>query len=125
MRLLQILGVSPMAVDRGLESTNQAVETAAIAITSDIFEHNQIVRDEVLEALDRATAEVTILAATIPRELNGRVDRLQYRFSSAALAFKAHALAAAAIPVLISPTEDLWPAPRRGTTLPTARWRRY
>jgi hypothetical protein len=111
LRPLQILGVNPLVADQGFESISQGVGTAAIAIAPEIFENNEHIRAEVLETLDHGGTEVTLWGTAIPGELHGRVDRRQHRLSGAAQAFKAHALAAAAIPPgTVGATEDLYSA---------------
>lgn len=108
LRALQILGVTTLVADHGFESISHGGGTAAVAIAPDVFENNQHIRDEVFSAIDDGCTEV-IVWGTVPSELHGRVERLQHRLSCAARAFKAQALAAAAIPArAVSATEDLY-----------------
>lgn len=109
LRPLQILGATTVVTEHGFESLNNRGGTAAIAFASEAFDHNELLRGEVLKALEQAGTEVTIWGATIPNQLEGRIHRLQHRLSLAARAFKAHAVAAAPIPDAdISATEDLY-----------------
>lgn len=113
MRALQILGVTALVTDDGLEAMENGRGTAAVAFAPAIFETNQTIRSAVLNALDHGCAEVIVWGPTIPSELHSRVERQPYRLSGAARAFKAHALAAASIPTGdVAPTEELfgaWP----------------
>jgi hypothetical protein len=52
----------------------------------------------VLQALDHGVTEVTLWGEIWPAELNDSVGLVQHQLSGAAQAFKAHALAAAAVP---------------------------
>jgi hypothetical protein len=52
----------------------------------------------VLAALERGLTEVTLWGERWPAELDDSVDPVQHELSAAALAFKAQALAAAAVP---------------------------
>ena len=56
------------------------------------------VRQGVVQALDQGATEVTLWGQTWPAELDDSVGLVQHRLSAAAQAFKAQALAAAAIP---------------------------
>jgi hypothetical protein len=51
-----------------------------------------------VQALDQGATEVTLWGQTWPAELDDSVGLVQHRLSAAAQAFKAQALAAAAIP---------------------------
>jgi hypothetical protein len=63
----------------------------------------------VLRALDEGAIEVTFWGSSIPSDLHDQLDRRQHRLSGAARAFKAHALAAAAVSgAAINNTENLY-----------------
>ena len=51
-----------------------------------------------MQALDQGATEVTLWGETWPAELDDSVGLVQHRLSAAAQAFKAQALAAAAMP---------------------------
>ncbi len=98
---LQILGISTLPVDL----TNWP-RAQAIAIAADVFNTNARVRENVVEALECGLAEVTLWGDTWPPEFHRRVGAVHHRLSTAARAFKAHALSAAALPSdSIAPTE--------------------
>jgi hypothetical protein len=109
LRPLQILGITTFLTDQRFGSMNADGGTASIAITPGIFENNDHIRGEVLHALDRGAIEVTFWGASMPSDLHDQLDRRQHRLSGAARAFKAHALAAAAVSgAAINNTEDLY-----------------
>jgi hypothetical protein len=108
LRPLQILGVTVMTQQR-LSLISDDSGAASIAIAPGIFENNNHIRSEVLEALDRGGNEVTFAGPSLPSELGGRLAKRQHRLSGAARAFKAHALAAASVPhAAINGTEKLY-----------------
>jgi hypothetical protein len=67
-------------------------------VAADLFDRDARVRQGVLEALEQGATEVTLWGEGLPAELDESVDSVQHRLSSAARAFKAHALAAANVP---------------------------
>lgn len=88
-RALRILGLK--AVDlNGLWRSAEADVVAMTAIGTDRFESGDQVG-----TLRRSGADVVFFGAQGPDGVGGAVDRVQYRPSAAALAFKAHALAVA------------------------------
>jgi hypothetical protein len=108
LRPMQILGVTLVTQQR-LRLITDGSGAASIAITPGIFENNNHIRTEVLRALDQGAVEVTFVGPSLPSDLGGRLARRRHRLSSAARAFKTHALAAASVPrVAISNTENLY-----------------
>ena len=108
LRPLQILGVTTLVTHQRFESITDGGIAASIAVAPGIFENNNHIRSVVLQALDQGAIEVSFWGPSIPSDLHGQLDRRQHRLSGAARAFKAHALAAAAVPgATISATEDL------------------
>ena len=91
-RPLQILGAATLPFD----SLRAGPVNQMLGVAADAFATEACVREVVLAALDRG-AEVTLWGQRWPAELAHRVDAVQHRLSSAAQAFKAQALAAAAI----------------------------
>ena len=109
LRPLQILGVTTLLTHQRFVSINDGGATASIAVAPGIFDSNDHIRGVVLHALDQPAIEVTFWGPSIPSDLHGQLATRQHRLSGAARAFKAHALAAAAVPdVAISATEDLY-----------------
>jgi hypothetical protein len=95
--------------DQGFESVSDRGEVAAIAFAAEAFDRDELLRRQVLKVLDQAATEVNVWGKTLPSRLEGRVHRLQHRLSVVSRAFKAHAVAAAAIPGAdIGATEDLY-----------------
>ena len=112
LRPLQIIGVTTLLSHQRFASINDGDTTTSIAVTPGIVENNDHIRGVVLRALDQPAIEVTFWGPSIPSDLHGQLARRQYRLSGAARAFKAQALAAAAVPAAaISPTEDLYGTP--------------
>ncbi|MFZ0904115.1 MAG: hypothetical protein WAN71_09605 [Mycobacterium sp.] len=112
LRPLQIIGVTTLLSHQRFAAINDGDTTTSIAVTPGIVENNDHIRGVVLRALDQPAIEVTFWGPSIPSDLHGQLARRQYRLSGAARAFKAQALAAAAVPAAaISPTEDLYSTP--------------
>jgi hypothetical protein len=108
LRPLQILGVSQVTPQQ-LTLIGDGSGTASIAIAPGIFENDNHIRSEVLEALDQGANEITFVGPSLPSDLDGRLAKRQHRLSGAARAFKAHALAAAAVSsVTVNKTEHLY-----------------
>jgi hypothetical protein len=95
-RPLQILGAQIVDLEYALAGHRRPPQTLAAA--ADLFDCDSRVRQGVLQALDQGATEVTLWGQTWPAELDNSVGLVQHRLSAAAQAFKAQALAAAAIP---------------------------
>jgi uncharacterized protein YlxP (DUF503 family) len=109
LRPLQILGITTVVTDQEFEPLSDRGEVAAIAFAAEAFDRDELLRRQVLKALDQGATEINIWGKTLPIGLEGRVHRLQHRLSVASRAFKAHAVAAASIPgANIGATEDLY-----------------
>ena len=111
LRPLQILGVTTLLTHQRFTSINDGGATTSIAVAPGILENNDHIRAVVLQALDQPATEVTVWGPgpSIPSDLHGQLARRQHRLSGAARAFKAHALAAAAIPdAAINATEHMY-----------------
>lgn len=94
-RPLRILGASASSL-RHEPSTNRSTRADAVAVAADLFTMDARIRDRVLHAYDRDLLEVTVWGEAIPTELSARFASVEHVLSSAAQAFKAHALRAAA-----------------------------
>jgi hypothetical protein len=67
------------------------------------------VREEILRVLKRGLTEVIVWGTTWPVELGRQADSVEHPVSSAARAFKSHALVAAGVsPDSVTPTEALF-----------------
>lgn len=104
VRPLEILGVR--AYTAGRDARDLPPEPAALAVPANLFDTDQVLRRHVTGALKRGTAEVTMWGECAAAELGYRVDRMQYRLSPAARAFKAQALAAAGVATTVAPIEQ-------------------
>jgi hypothetical protein len=109
-RALQILGATTLDLHDELASvTRGGQRVAALAVATDLFATDERVREVVRWALGRGLTEVALWGPTCPWQLGPDVDAVQHRLSGAARAFKAHALAAAAVTTgPVSATEPLF-----------------
>jgi hypothetical protein len=79
-----------------------------LAVSTDLLGADTRVRDEVVRVLKRGLTEVTVWGSQWPAELGRQADSVEHRVSSAARAFKSHALLAADVPTnAVTPTEAL------------------
>ena len=97
-RPLHILGVQTLDLEDALASVETRPRPQALAAAADLLECDSRVRQGVQQALDHGVTEVTLWGESYPAELYESVGLVQHRLSSAALTFKAQALAAAASP---------------------------
>jgi hypothetical protein len=106
VRPLQILGATTRDIESRFDSIDNGSSAHALAIGADVLGRDARIREDVLHALDRRLIEVTLWGDACPVELDPRVDPAQHVLSTAARAFKAHALAAAGCPQdSVSPVE--------------------
>lgn len=110
VRALHILGVDVVDLEVALEwRGHQRLCPQGLAVTADLFESDPRVRAGVLTTLALGTTEVMMLGASCPDALERELDCTTHHLSTAARAFKAHALAAAAAPVGAVPaTEEFY-----------------
>jgi hypothetical protein len=105
-RPLRILGAKTLDLTSVLESIKKTPLDRALAVTVDAFATDARTRATVVDVLNEA-GEVALWGDGWPAELEHRIQVVQHRLSSAACAFKAHALAAAAITQdVVSPIES-------------------
>jgi len=104
-RPLEILGARARDLETMLALPVLGPCLQAIAVRADLYESDARVRRMVLAAFDEGQAEVRFWGDSRPQGPNGRADPLSHRLSVAARAFKAHALAAAAVPA--DPADDI------------------
>jgi hypothetical protein len=103
-RPASILGARARDLDTMLASPVWGPCLQAIAVRADLYDSDARVRDMVLRALDAGPAEVRLWGEGWPADLDSTADPVRHRLSVAARAFKAQALAAAAVSV--DPGED-------------------
>jgi hypothetical protein len=95
-RSLAILGATAVDFAEGFVSmVRNASRVGALAVSADLLGTDARVRDEVVRVLKRGLTEVTVWGERWPAELGRQADPVQHRVSSAARAFKSHALVAA------------------------------
>jgi hypothetical protein len=110
-RPLRILGATGVDLDAEFASImRKASRGGALAISADLLGTNTRVRGDVLRLLKRGLTEVIVWGDEWPAVLGRTVDPVQHQMSCAARAFKAHALAAAAVSTeAITAIETLFP----------------
>ena len=109
-RPLMILGAK--ALDRGegfLSMVRSSSRVGALAVSAELLGADAAVRAEVLRVLKRGVTEVTVWGEQWPAELGRQADSVEHRVSSAARAFKSHALVAADVSTdAVTSTETLF-----------------
>jgi len=96
VRPLTILGATALDLDTGfVPMVRSASRIGALAVSADVLAADPHVRDEVLRVLKQELTEITVWGRQWPPELGRQAESVQHRVSSAARAFKSHALAAA------------------------------
>jgi hypothetical protein len=98
-RPLRILGAQILDLEYALATAGHRPPPQTLAAAADLFGCDSRVRQGVVTALDHRATEVTLWGQTWPAELDDSVGLVQHRLSAAAQAFKAQALAAAAVPL--------------------------
>ena len=109
-RPLTILGATALDIEAEFASImRRASRGGALAIGARLLGADARVREEVVRLLKRDMTEVIVWGDEWPVELGRGVDPVQRQISSAARAFKAHALGAASVSTdSIAPTETLF-----------------
>jgi hypothetical protein len=96
VRPLTILGATALDLDKGFVSmVRSASRVGALAVSADVLAADPHVRDEVLRVLKQELTPITVWGRQWPPELGRQAESVQHRVSSAARAFKSHALVAA------------------------------
>jgi hypothetical protein len=98
-RPLQILGAQAVDLEYALASVGNRPPPQTLAAAADLLGCDSRVRQGVVQALDQGAIEVTLWGQEWPGGLDDSVGLVQHQLSAAAQAFKAQALAAAAMPV--------------------------
>jgi hypothetical protein len=96
-RALQILGADTLDLESALALRGHGPLPNALAVAGDLCSCDPRVREGVLLALDDGLTEVTLWGETWPSGFDYGTDAKEHRLSVAAQAFKAQALAAAAV----------------------------
>jgi hypothetical protein len=94
---LQILGAEVLDLEAAVDMDSRP-RPDALAVAADVYGRDSRVQQGVRMALDSGRTEVTLWGQAWPAELD-RTGSVEHRLSVAARAFKARALAAAALPV--------------------------
>ena len=93
-RPLAILGASPLAGAELSDVMKMASLGGALAVSARVLADDRI-RAGVLGILKRGLTQVTVWGQDWPAEFNRKTDPVEHKLSSAARAFKAHALGVA------------------------------
>lgn len=102
---LQILGAETADLESALAAGIAHPRPHALAVAADLYRRDTRIRHGVRQALEHGQTEVTLWGDTWPEELTRSVDSVEHRLSVAARAFKAQALAAAAVRCDVGVTE--------------------
>jgi hypothetical protein len=97
-RPLRILGARPADLDKVLAGPVLGSCLQAIAVRADMCARDSRVHQVVRQALNGGETDVRLWGDLPPDDLEVAVDPVRHTLSTAARAFKAHALAAAALP---------------------------
>jgi hypothetical protein len=98
-RPLHILGVRACDLESVFAAPVFGACLQAIAVRTDLYEADERVRRFVFTAVDVGSAEIRLWGDMLPEDFDGSADPVSHRLSLAARAFKAQALAAAAVPL--------------------------
>jgi hypothetical protein len=105
---LTILGASALDPDEDFVAVVRSTsKVGALAVGVDVLRTDSRVRAEILRAAKRGLTEVTVWGEPSPAELGHHGDAVTHRVSSAARAFKSHALAAADVAAPASTTTEM------------------
>jgi hypothetical protein len=97
-RPLEILGVRTVGLEDALARPVHASCLQAIAVHADLYSTDARVRQFVRQALDAGQTDVRLWGEGPSGDLDAALSPLRHELSVAARAFKAQALAAAAVP---------------------------
>ncbi|WP_280299803.1 hypothetical protein [Nocardia abscessus] len=99
-RPLRILGAEVLELEQVLASRGQGRQPHALAVAAEVCERDSRARRGLSKALNDGGVEVVVWGEGWRSPPEHQVDAVVHRLSVAAQAFKAHALAAAAVPVV-------------------------
>lgn len=112
-RPLRILGASSAELESALTAPPRRPRPQAIAVEAGLYGSDRRVARIVREALEGGATEVIFWGDLRPADLDDGGGPVQHRLSSAARAFKAQALVAAAAPVDSIPGTETFREPPR------------
>jgi hypothetical protein len=112
-RPLHILGIDARELSAGLDSF--AVWPDAVVVAAELYERDVRVRNYVGAASRQRCTEVAIWGGSWPMGLEPGIGWVEHRLSTAAMAFKPHALEAAGAKPRCGPTERFRSGKRRFT----------
>jgi hypothetical protein len=98
-RPLRILGARAADLESAVAVMSSSPRPQAIAVEAGLYDTDSRVRRVVRDAIDQGLTDVRLWDSRRPEQRDGGACSVRHRLSVAARAFKAHALAAAAVPV--------------------------
>jgi hypothetical protein len=107
-RPLRILGVRARDLDTLLAAPLAGPCLQAVALRTDLYDSDERVRRMVRTVVAAGRAEIRLWGDCWPADFGLRAAPVSYQLSLAAMAFKAHALAAAAVPAAPSADTELF-----------------
>lgn len=105
---LRILGVKTASLDDALALELCDVGADALAVSADLYRRDPRVHQGVLDCMDAGMTNVIMWGNSWPSEMEGLVSSVHHPLSLAARAFKMEALRAAAAPVSIVDSVELF-----------------
>jgi hypothetical protein len=105
-RALRILGVRGHDLESALASPVRRACLQAIVVQSELYQADERVREMVRAAAETGRTEIRLWGGCRPAAFENRADLVSHRLSAAARAFKAQALAAAAVGAEPADTEE-------------------
>ncbi|WP_020104730.1 hypothetical protein [Nocardia sp. 348MFTsu5.1] len=97
-RPVKILGADVADLEKALATGGLGRHPQALAIAADLFKSDDRVQGGVVKAIESGNVEVSFWGDSWPLDSDAGSDSVVHQLSSAAAAFKSHALTAAAIP---------------------------
>jgi hypothetical protein len=111
-RPLRILGAGVTDIESAL-ALPRGPRPQTLAVEAGLYESDGRIRQVVRDALDDGTTQVMIWGGLCPADLDNGAGSVEHRLSTAARAFKAQALAAAAVPAESIPVTETFREPPR------------
>jgi len=109
---LRILGTRAYDLETALANLHPDPSLRDIVVQADLYAADARIRQIARQILDAGPTEILLWSANWPQDHGGPANVVTYRMSTAALAFKTHALAAATSPDPVNRAEVFWKANR-------------
>jgi hypothetical protein len=109
-RPLRILGADMLDLQSVLVTADTQPRPAALAVAAELYEQDERIKQLVRNILEHARPELITWGEPWPADLRQNRKAVEHRLSSAAYAFKAHALRAASAEPKVVATETFYAA---------------